>query len=1129
MSMSWKTLVPLSCFFATLGVFGESEPLDLEEVPNAPYAYAGRVFAASSSSGSKQSGSGTAVGPGVVLTAAHVYWTEAWGVDDTSLPEGASPWLAYREWYPQASTFSDESFDNVVSVVNLAGYDDALHEYDENRNDGTSPFEAFNRDSLLLIFSDDDATPYGYMPIHPRAVESGLLGKRNFYEVVGYPSAKYSGSDSRKWRMHTTTETNAIALNVVPSSVYDGGYSYANSLFFGGEPLDSYAGNSGGPAVMRSQDDESWVMMGVYVGSNALIRAVDQELSDLVDTAVAAQYEETDSRFRFSTSEISVTEDVGSITIGVERLGDATSAAIVALEKTDFLAEQSNDYGELSSLFWNEGESGVKEIELSILEDDLREGLETFLLSLNVVEAGLDGPSTLHVSIEDNDLNQPLDMWTTIDEVGAVNYSEVVFGKGVFVSVGLDNAVYWSPDYQETGVVEFPNINRLFQLIYAKGLFVGSGDGPEIIVSENGKDWDVVALPTSISLMSIQYGEGMFVGVGGIDAGASSQGEIWVSEDARNWTKTYDERHDRFEDVEYGNGFFLALAGDQFYRSEDGLAWEAISTVGLSGEPGDFEFGAGRFVNAGRQGRIHYSMDGENWTQVREADEGAWYGVGFRNGYFLTTGITGKLSTSEDGGVSWVDRFPGTTQSLWHGVTALGKMVVIGDNGHLMEAQLPEYFDYRLEPYDTAVGEGDPVAFTAEFVSSESGPYSFQWQKDGVDLPGETTEMLMIDVVVPSDEGMYQLITTLNGQDYPSTAAMLDIKLNINPPANLVASTSTSRGATISWEDDSQGESEYRIERRIAGNLSWELAGLVGANTTEFIDVRLSPDTNYEYRVITIADGVVDLFAATTVTTLSTTNFVNLSTRGLVGSGDEVLIGGFTIPPGPAMTLYFRGLGPSLSSSGIAKAIGNPSLRLVRSDQANPFEIENDDWVDAENVVDIIGQGLPPVDDRESAILATLEPGGYTVLLSDLEGDEPAVGMIEIYDATEGCPSCRITNLSTRALVSGGETLMIGGLVISGNAEKEVYVRALGPSLESVSDRLSDPILNMVREGGQESLMDDWMDSIQSVRIAELGLPPTDDKEAAELYSLNSGIYTFQVSGSDGTPGVALLEMFEVQ
>jgi hypothetical protein len=106
---------------------------------------------------------------------------------------------------------------------------------------------------------------------------------------------------------------------------------------------------------------------------------------------------------------------------------------------------------------------------------------------------------------------------------------------------------------------------------------------------------------------------------------------------------------------------------------------------------------------------------------------------------------------------------------------------------------------------------------------------------------------------------------------------------------------------------------------------------------------------------------------------------------------------------------------------------------------------------------------------------------------------------------------------------------MIGGLVISGIAEKEVYVRALGPSLSEVPGRLQDPGLNMVPADGVEMILDDWMDSSHADRIIDLGLPPPDEKESAELYRLTNGVYTFQVSSADTVPGVALLELYEVQ
>jgi hypothetical protein len=1107
----------------------ESEPIDPGEIGNQPYAPVGRLFAASSQNGSKQSGSGAAVGPGVVLTAAHVYWKEVWGSGDTELPNGASPWLAFREWYPQAASSNDTGFDNVVSVVSLAGYDDALHEYDENRNDSTSPFEAFNRDSLLLIFSDDAPTPHGYLPIHPRAVESGFLGKRNYYEVIGYPSAKYSGSDSRKWVMHRTNEREPIVLSRVPSTVYDGGYSFENRLFFGGDPLDSYAGNSGGPVVARSRDTERWSLIGVYVGSNALIRCADEALAEMVNIAVSAQFETTESRFRFTDSSLVVGEADGQLTVGVERLGDSSGAATVSLGKIDFLAQQTEDYDGLGTFSWDAGESGVKENTLAINEDDLREGGESFLLDFDLPDGGPFGLGSLFVTIEDNDLNEPLDQWTIIDEVGAADYSEVVFAEGLFVSAGKTNAIFWTPDYQETGVVDFPGLNRLYQVIHARGLFIACGDGPDIIISEDGKTWEVVELPTSIGLLSIQYGLGWFVAVGGIDALTASQGEVWISKDAREWIKVYDERHARFEDVEFGNGIFLAKAGDDFYRSSDVMTWEKLVTTGLGGEPGDFEFGAGRFVNAGRLGGIHYSTDGVSWTRARQEDDGAWYGVGYRNGYFLATGISGKLATSTDGGVTWIDRYPPTAESLWHGTVGVGKMMIIGDNGLLMEASLPEYFDYTFQPVSQSVIIGDSVEFFAGYQSSMAGPYTMRWQKNGEDISGEIVARLNLSDVGLADAGSYQLIVTGNGNEYRSEIATLDVALDIHPPENTTASTTTSRGATITWDDVSTGETGYRIDRREIGSDNWIVVAELPADSTFFTDRNLVPDTSYEYRVSTLAESEVIGQETTNISTLSTTNFVNLSTRGLVGKNDEVLIGGFTIPAGPPMTLYIRGLGPSLTDDGVVNALSDPQLKLAQYPGTNPVEIINHNWMDAENVTDILELDLPPENELESAILTTLPPGGYTIILSNELDGPPAVGLIEIYDVTENCTNCRLTNLSSRGLVSLGDELMIGGLIISGPADKSVFVRALGPSLPGIESPLLDPVLKLVSGSGEEALINNWMDSANAAIFSSLGLPAIDTLEASELYKLRSGAHTFHITGADGTSGVALLEIYEAE
>jgi len=1125
--MPGKSIV-LILLLALQFLHGESEPLDSSESVMAPYVFAGRVFGASSANSGKLSGSGAAVGPGVVLTAAHVYWKEAWV--DGALPDGASPWLAFQQWYPAASSSQSESFENVASVVSLAGYDDILHEYDENRQDATSPFEAFNRDSLLLIFSDDTATPYGILRAHPQAAESGFLGRKNFFEVVGYPSGKYSGSDSRKWLVHSTLEKGNFSVTPIPSSVYDGGYTFENRLYAGGEELDSYSGNSGGPVIARAGETEPWLIVGVYVGSNSLFRGMDGELSAMIDTATAGQIGRDSPQFRFTESEASLTEGGNSIPVTVQRLGNATGVASVDLQVVDLTSGAEHDYSHSFDLQWADGDSEVKEIIIQAPEDELREGSETHLLYLNATDLqSLAVPNKVVVTVEDNDLNGPLDQWTIIDEVGAVDYSEVVFSEGKFVSVGATNAVYFTPDFQDVGVMDFPGLNRLFQLTHAQGLFVGCGDGPQLIVSEDGVDWEIIELPTSVSILSIQYGLGLFVGVGGIDANSSSQGEIWISEDARTWTKVYDEQHDQFDDVEFGNGIFLARAGSDFYSSSDGMNWQMVVTQGISSMPGDLEFGDGFFVNADQLGGIYITDNGAEWIQVRVPDDEAFYGVGFRNGYFIATGISGKLSTSSDRVLTWIDRLPDTAVSLWHGITAVGKMVVIGNNGLLMTSDLPEYFDFRFEPESQRVVLSSDVSFFAEFVSSAERIWFFQWQKDGQNLGEETASTLNLSSVSYNDGGDYQLVVTGGGEEYRSPVATLIVESNIVAPENLMVSTSTSRGVTLSWDDVSIGETGYLIERRNPGSNSWETVATIVEDSTGYLDRFLSPETDYEYRVSTISDTEIAFADSAAIQTQAATNFVNLSTRGLVGSNDEVLIGGFVVPEGPDMTLYIRGLGPSLQGSDISNIVTNPKLKLTSSSAIEPLEIVNSDWMDSADLESILATQIPPTDENESAIFATLQSGSYTVILSNEVDELPAVGMIEIYDATEGCSDCRLVNLSTRGLVGTGEELMIGGLVISGLAEKGVLVRALGPGLTDVASTLQDPFLKMVPDIGQELSIDDWSDSGDAAIISGFGLPVLEDKEAAEIVHIQEGIFTFQISGVGESSGVVLFEIYEIE
>jgi hypothetical protein len=118
----------------------------------------------------------------------------------------------------------------------------------------------------------------------------------------------------------------------------------------------------------------------------------------------------------------------------------------------------------------------------------------------------------------------------------------------------------------------------------------------------------------------------------------------------------------------------------------------------------------------------------------------------------------------------------------------------------------------------------------------------------------------------------------------------------------------------------------------------------------------------------------------------------NLSTRGFVGTGEEMLIGGFVIEDSPT-TVLIRAPGPSLEEFDIDEPLLDPVLTLFVGQ--TPIA-ENDDWVDSSQVDEIFDTGLAPEDDREPAILITLDPGPYTAIVSG-DGGEVGVALVEVF------------------------------------------------------------------------------------------------------------------------------------
>jgi uncharacterized repeat protein (TIGR03803 family) len=260
--------------------------------------------------------------------------------------------------------------------------------------------------------------------------------------------------------------------------------------------------------------------------------------------------------------------------------------------------------------------------------------------------------------------------------------------------------------------------------------------------------------------------------------------------------------------------------------------------------------------------------------------------------------------------------------------------------------------------------------------------------------------------------------------------------------------------------------------------------------------------------------------------TVPQSTLLNISTRLDAQTGDNVLIGGFIITGASPKRVILRAIGPSLSAAGITNPLADPFLELHGADGA--LITTNDNWKDPAQA-DIQATGFAPSNDLESALVRTLDPGSYTVVLSGKNGTT-GVALVEAYDLDAAADS-QLANISTRGFVETDANVMIGGFILGGGTgNANVLIRALGPSLTplGVTGALVDPTLELHDENGAVIRSDDnWKDAQQS-EIEATSLQPGNDLESAIFETLAPGAYTAIVTDKNGLTGVALVEVYRL-
>jgi hypothetical protein len=129
----------------------------------------------------------------------------------------------------------------------------------------------------------------------------------------------------------------------------------------------------------------------------------------------------------------------------------------------------------------------------------------------------------------------------------------------------------------------------------------------------------------------------------------------------------------------------------------------------------------------------------------------------------------------------------------------------------------------------------------------------------------------------------------------------------------------------------------------------------------------------------------------------------NISTRSLVETGDDVMIGGFIVQGTQPKNVIIRSIGSELSQHGVPSPLADPTLELHNG--AGALIGSNDNWqhtiiggiITQDQVQNIQNSGLAPADASESAIIANLPPGNYTAIVRGIN-NTTGVALVEVYD-----------------------------------------------------------------------------------------------------------------------------------
>jgi len=282
------------------------------------------------------------------------------------------------------------------------------------------------------------------------------------------------------------------------------------------------------------------------------------------------------------------------------------------------------------------------------------------------------------------------------------------------------------------------------------------------------------------------------------------------------------------------------------------------------------------------------------------------------------------------------------------------------------------------------------------------------------------------------------------------------------------------------------------------------------------------------------------LFAvlAPSSSTSGSARIVNISSRAFVSTGAGQEIAGFVISGSGTEQVLVRIVGPGLSAFGVTGVLAQPTITLY--DSKNNVVASNTVWGSSSASSQItaadaaVGAFALTQGSADSALIATLAPGSYTAIASGV-GSTTGNALLEVYEVAAS--GTRAVNISTRAFIGTGASVLIAGFVIEGTGTEQVLIRGDGPALTGfgVSGALAQTQVTVYDSNSNVVATNSgWSNNANAAQIASTSATlgafalTQGSGDSALLLTLPPGSYTVQVAGVSNQTGNGLVEVYEV-